>query len=60
MKECGSREEMGTLLRDLEPQVQLLPAESPWQHHRKHTQVTMYITRAKVKQAEVVSYPAPS
>lgn len=44
MKECGSREEMGTLLRDLEPQVQLLPAESSWQHHRKHTQVIMHIT----------------
>lgn len=62
MEECGSREEMGTLLRELEPQVQLLPAESPWQHHRNHTQVTMYATSAKVKQAEsskVVSYPAP-
>lgn len=53
----------GTLPTDLEPQVQLLPAESPWQHQRKHTQVTMHTTSAKVKQAEstkVVSYPALS
>lgn len=63
MEECGSREEMGMLLRDLEPQVQLLPAERPWQHHRNPTEGTMYTTSAKVKQAEstkVVSYPAPS
>lgn len=57
------RNEMGMLLRDLEPQVQLLPAERPWQHHRNHSQVTMYATSAKVKPAEstkVVSHPAPS
>lgn len=64
MEECGSREEMGMLLRDLEAQIQLLPpAQSPWQHHRGHSQVTLYMIPAKVKQAEstkVVLYPAPS
>lgn len=52
------------LLRDLEPQVQLFQYPAiPWQHHRNHSQVAMYTTSAKVKQAEstkVVSYPAPS
>lgn len=63
MEECGSREEMEMLLRDLEAQIQLLPAQSPWQHHRSHSQVTLYTIPAKVKQAEstkVVLSPAPS
>lgn len=50
-EECGSREEMGMLFRDLEPQVQLLPAESPWQHHRNHAQVTVYTPRSSRQRA---------
>ena len=59
-EECSSREKMAQ--RPGKPQVQALPAESPWQHRRNHTQVPTDTASAKVKQPEhtkVAPYPAP-
>lgn len=51
------------MLRDLENHRSGHSQQSPWQHHRNHTQVPTDTTSAKVKwpkRTKVAPYPAPN